>query len=39
MSKQKVRRDVLEERIWENVFKSYLELDVANYMLSFLRGR
>jgi hypothetical protein len=39
MSKQQVRRDVLEERIWENVFKSYLELDVANCMLSFLRGR
>jgi hypothetical protein len=39
MSKQQVRRDALEERLWEKVFKSYPELGLANCMLSFLRGR
>jgi hypothetical protein len=39
MSKQQVRRDVLEEGIWEKVFKSYPEHGVANCLLSFLRGR
>jgi hypothetical protein len=39
MFTQQVRRDALEGLIWVMPFKSYPELDVANCLLSFLKGR